>query len=215
MKISELLYERTRRLWDEAADNPFVTAMAEGTLDRQCFKAYMLQDYYYLKEYIGILEQIEKQAESVETAGFLKRAVRVTRCELETVHIPNMKQLGITDEEIQGGEKNSVCAEYLQYLKAAAQEGTVRGLAALLQCSWSYAYIAETVTVRYGDRLGSSAYAGWFRAYTSEEYTAANRDWIDILDREAEGIDNAEAEKLCRIFESCAHFENSFMNALI
>ena len=63
MKLSERLFESTKPFWDKAAQNPFVIAMADGTLGKENFKAYMLQDYYYLNDYISILEHMESKAE--------------------------------------------------------------------------------------------------------------------------------------------------------
>ncbi len=214
MKRSELLFQKTKRLWDETADHPFVTAMADGTLEARRFKAYMLQDYYYLKEYIEILEQMEAHA-SDETAAFLKKAAQSTRDEMNAVHMQHMKQLGITTREIQTTGKAPVCAEYLQYLRKTAQKGTVQGLTALLQCSWSYAYIARTVADRHRNELADSPYVGWFLSYTSEEYTNANAEWIDVLDRETEHIPRDEIKPLFLIFETCAQYENRFWNLFL
>lgn len=215
MKLSEILFESVRELWDEAAKNPFVTAMADGSLDSELFKAYMLQDYYYLLEYTDILEQMQEQAANAQTAAFLKKAAQATRYEMDTVHVPNMAQLNITAKEIQAGQKTPACTEYLQYLKNTAQEGTVQGLTALLQCSWSYAYIAQAVTERYNGSLERSPYADWFSAYTSKEYSEANAEWIAVLERETQGLDNEEAEQLCRIFIRCARYENSFWEYIL
>ena len=215
MKLSEILFESVRELWDEAAKNPFVTAMADGSLDSELFKAYMLQDYYYLIEYTEILEQMQEQAADAQTVQFLKEAAQATRREMDTVHVPNMAKLGITDKEIEAGQKTPACTEYLQYLRKTAQKGTVQGLTALLQCSWSYAYIAQTVTKRYRSRLKRSPYAEWFSAYTSEEYSDANAGWIAVLEREAWGLGSDETKQLCRIFIRCAEYENSFWECIL
>ncbi|MCR5540510.1 MAG: hypothetical protein K6F71_06800 [Ruminococcus sp.] len=214
-KLSEKLYERAVSLWDKESENEFVAAMAEGTLDEEKYRAYMLQDYFYLIDYIDILEWMHGQAEDAEVAEFLKNAADSTRYEKDTVHIPNMKKLGITDEEISSGTKAPDSAEYLNYMMGKARESLVCGITALLQCSWSYAYIAKKVSDRYGDKLKSSPYSEWFSAYTSDEYQEANQRWIDIVDRTAADITPDVEEELCVIFEKCAHYENCFWNIFI
>ena len=216
MKLSEKLFNSTVLQWDEASENAFVTAMADGTLDKQKFKAYMLQDYYYLTDYIDILECMQEQAKDARVSDFLKNEAEAVLYEKDTVHLPNLRELGISDEEIRKGGKAPESTEYLQYLKTTASEGTIRGLTALLQCSWSYAYIARTVTDRYSpERIDRSPYSGWFRAYTSEEYTAANNSWINILDQQAGNISTDEEEILCSIFKKCAQYEKGFWNIFI
>ena len=214
-KLSEKLYERAKPLWDKESENEFVAAMAEGTLEEEKYRAYMLQDYFYLIDYIDILEWMHGQAEDNEVAEFLKNAADSTRYEKDTVHIPNMKKLGISDEEIKVAKKAPDSEEYLNYMMGKARESLVYGITALLQCSWSYAYIAKKVSDRYGDKLKSSPYSEWFSAYTSDEYQEANQRWIDILDRVVQDISSAEEEKLCMIFEKCAHYETRFWNIFI
>ena len=209
-KLSEILYERALPLWNEETENEFVSAMADGTLDEQKYCAYMLQDYCYLKDYIGILEWMYEHTDDDKLAEFLKNTADNTRNEKDTVHIPNMKRLGITDEEINNASKAPVSEEYLNYMMSKAREGIVYGITALLQCSWSYAYIARTAADRYKDKLESSPYAEWFSAYTSEEYSEANRLWIEKLDCLTKDISFDEQEKLCVIFEECAHYESCF-----
>ena len=92
--------------------------------------------------------------------------------------------------------------------------GIAAGLTALLQCSWVYAYIGQSVTARYADEVAVSPYRSWFGAYTSDEYLKSNREWIEWLDGETKGIGEEETENLCKIFETCAGYENRFWDAL-
>ena len=39
-------------LWRAAADEDFLTGMGEGTLDRQAFLDYIVQDSLYLRDYL-------------------------------------------------------------------------------------------------------------------------------------------------------------------
>lgn len=214
-KLSEKLYERTVHLWDEESNNEFVSAMADGTLDERKYRAYMLQDYCYLIDYIRILEWMYEHTNDDKVAAFLKSAADSTRNEKDTVHVPNMKKLGITADEMKNAQKAPDSEEYLNYMMGKAHEDIIYGITALLQCSWSYAYIARIVSDRYKDKLESSPYAEWFHAYTSEEYTEANQLWIDILDHTAKDITADEEEKLCALFEKCADYEKRFWNIFI
>ena len=70
MKISDMLYQAAPDLWDEAADKPFVKAMAEGSLDEGLFRRYMIQDYLYLLDYIDTLRLIQSRTEDAEMKAF-------------------------------------------------------------------------------------------------------------------------------------------------
>ena len=215
MKLSELLFAKTKELWDEAANKPFVIEMAKGTLDEGLFRRYMLQDYLYLKDYIGILINIRDMAEDENTRAFLKRIIDGTTDETERVHLANMRQLGITDEEIAGSVTFPVITEYVDYMRECTERfGLIGGITSLLQCSWVYAYIAEKVLQRFPDEIRNSAYGSWFEAYSCQSYLDTNRLWIDLLDELSEGADEKTADEMCRIFERCALYENELWDAL-
>jgi len=200
-KLSERLYEAAKPEWDKAAAQNFVIEMARGTLDPARFRTYMLQDYLYLIEYVQILELIKTQLES----EFVDKAIAETKREMQSVHIPNMKKIGITESEIKNATKIKEIADYLDYMKTQTKAGgPLVGLVALLQCSWGYAYIAQTVGEKYRQAIETSAYKSWFDAYSSDSYQRANREWIHIVDRLAEG---KEEQMLIETFVRCAEFE--------
>ena len=215
MKLSEILFSKAKELWDQSAKKPFVIEMAKGTLDKELFKRYMLQDYLYLQEYIGILKSIRDIAEDEETKAFLGRIVDGTAREIESVHVHNMEELGITKDDIEKSRMFPVISEYNGYMRKCVEEfGLTGGLAALLQCSWVYAYIADVSVRNYKDEIAGSEYCSWFEAYTCQSYLDTNQMWIDLLDEQSTGTGDAEAEEMCKIFERCARFENEFWDAL-
>jgi len=215
MRLSELLFAKTKELWDEAASKPFVIEMAKGTLDEGLFRRYMLQDYLYLKDYIGILIIIRDMAEDENTRAFLKRIIDGTIDETERVHVANMKELGITADDIARSVKFPVITDYVDYMRECTERyGLIGGITSLLQCSWVYAYIAEKVLQRFPDEIRNSAYGSWFEAYSCQSYLDTNQLWIDLLDKLSEGADEKTSDEMCLIFEKCAVYENRLWDAL-
>ena len=215
MKISNSLYSIARPLWDVASEKSFLAQMADGTLSQELFRNYMIQDYLYLKEYIDILNRILKLAEDDELRTHVKDIINEVEKELEVVHIPTLKSLGVDASEADGCKQEKAFADYIKYMNSSLEEHGLRaGITSLLQCSWNYAYVAKKVSDKYADTLEASPYKSWFDAYTGPEYNEANQLWIDTLDKETEGIDEAEKEKLCNIFKKCAEFENGLWDAL-
>ena len=215
MKLSELLFSKTKDLWDQSASKPFVIEMAKGTLGSGLFKQYMLQDYLYLRDYIGILKQILNIAEDEKTAEFLRRIIDGTVDETERVHLAGMKRLGITDEDIAKCVEFTVITEYVDFMrKCVEQYGLLGGVASLLQCSWVYAYISAECMSKYSEEIAESEYRSWFEAYSCKSYIDTNQIWIDLLNELGTGIDDKTADELCRIFERCALFENALWDQL-
>ncbi|MBR6383576.1 MAG: hypothetical protein IKS56_06280 [Lachnospiraceae bacterium] len=216
MKISEILFNNVKPLWDEASDKEFVLQMAKGSLNPECFKKYMIQDYLYLYDYIDILKDIKALSNNVDITSFIEAIIKEVEEELKRVHVPNMENLGIKVDEITKSDQNEVFKKYIAYMKTSVKEnGLHAGIITLLQCSWCYAYIAEKVSEKYADTLPSSAYKEWFDAYTCKAYTDANQIWIDTVDRECADIDKSEIEKMAEIFTECAKYENKIWDTMI
>ena len=216
MKITDSLFNEVQALWDKAAEKEFLTKMANGTLEEDRYKRYMLQDYYYLLEYKDILERLLKLTDDSEVESFLKMAVDVTVYETESVHLPALKKLGISEDEIKNTGMNQVISEYIRFYNETIDEnGLLGGFTALLQCCWNYAYLGKLLKERYGKEIENSFYKFWFDAYTSKEYVETNETWKNITDRITIGLDDRKAKTLHKIFKTCAEFENRFWDCFL
>ncbi len=214
MRLSQMLYFRAEDLWREAAEKPFVTEMAKGTLDRSRFRSYLQQDHLYLLGYIDLLKAMLQASEKPSCRDFLLDTIRETKQEISRVHLPDTEKAGSTKEQLRNGTLLPIASEYLRYMRDRLDgEGLIAGLTALLQCSWCYAFIGQSVSGKYGEELSGSPYKSWFDAYTCPEYTEANRRWIELVDKEAEGISSGLSEELGLIFRTCAEYENRLWDA--
>ena len=215
MNITESLYKEVKDLWKMASEKQFLIEMANGTLDEDKYKRYMLQDYFYLLEYKEILARLLELSDDSEAESFVKIAIDVTVYETESVHLPAMKKLGITEDEIKNTGMNQVIREYINfYHKTIDKYGFLGGFTALLQCCWDYAYLGKVMYENYGEKIEKSPYKFWFDAYTSKEYVETNETWKKIEDRLTAGIDEKKAENLREIFRTCAEFEDKFWDVL-
>lgn len=211
VKLSQRLYERAKELWPRYLCHPFVMQMADGTLPKEKFRYYMLQDYLYLMDYVKIFAAIIQKADDFEQIRFLRGELSNTIDETVRTHLPYMKRLGITDEEIRNARPHIDSSAYSHYMLCEAQTGDVlTGLVTLLNCSWSYAYIAEQTVERCPDALRDANYGPWFAGYISEEYQRANQALIDRIDALAVSIQEEAAQRLCEIFEKCCLFDLRF-----
>lgn len=215
MKLSDRLYNLAEPLWVEAADKDFLINMAMGTLDKSLFKNYMIQDYLYLLDYEDILKKCLWLSGDEQLGDFLKKTIYDTEREINTVHKANMKEIGVSDEDIENCVKEPVIIEYIEYINEQLEKnGLLFGMTALLECSWSYAYIGSVMVKKYYKEITDSIYASWFKAYTDEEYIESNNTWIKMIDKAAGCVGEEEAVKLCKVFKTCAVYENLFWDAL-
>ena len=185
--------------------------MADGTLPPEKFRYYMLQDYLYLKDYVKIFAAIIQKADDFEQIRFLSGELADTIGETLRTHLPYMKRLGISEEEIRSARPHMDNSAYTHYMLWEAQAGDVlTGLVALLNCSWSYAYVAEKIIEHYPGALHDEHYGSWFAGYVSESYRKTNQTLIDWIDALSGSIDEKKTEDLCGIFEKCCRFDLRF-----
>lgn len=167
--------------------------------------------FLYLKDYVKIFAAIIQKADDFEQIRFLSGELADTIGETFRTHIPYMKRLGITEEEIHSTRPHMDNNAYTHYMLWEAQTGDVlTGLVTLLNCSWSYAYVAEKIVERCPDALRDKRYGSWFAGYVSESYRRTNQMLIDRIDALSGFIDEKTAEHLCEIFEKCCLFDLRF-----
>ena len=213
MKLTDRLYESVQDIWPCYLEHPFVLEMAQGTLPLNKFRYYMLQDYVYLRDYIKIFAACMSKADDFSEIRFLCENMTAIIEETERVHIPYMKRLGITDEEIRAVVPHIHNSSYSHYMICEAQAGSIlSGLVALLNCSWTYAYIGEHMLKRYPNAIQQPHFGQWFSGYACDEYRQTNQSLIDMVDRLGAGISPQEAEKLIHIFRMCSQYELQFWN---
>ena len=58
MTMTERLLEATKEIWAGYNEKPFVKGIADGSLDHDKFKYYMIQDYLYLIDYTIVNERL-------------------------------------------------------------------------------------------------------------------------------------------------------------
>ena len=211
MKLSQTLYARAEKIWPRYLSHPFVTQMADGTLPLEKFRYYMLQDYLYLRDYVKIFAAIIQKADDFEQIRFLSEELADTIGETFRTHIPYMKRLGITEDEIRSARTHIDNNAYTHYMLWEAQAGDVlTGLVTLLNCSWNYAYVAEKIVNRCPEALHNEHYGSWFAGYISESYRRTNQMLIDRIDALSRSIDDKTTAHLCEIFEKCCYFDLRF-----
>ena len=99
MTVTERLLKDTESIWAEYHQHPFVQGIADGTLDKEKFKYYMIQDYLYLLDYTKVFAIGVAKAKDME---FMKRFANSTHAILDgemDIHRSYMARLGITPEE--------------------------------------------------------------------------------------------------------------------
>ena len=69
--ITNRFLEKTEKLWNDFNNHPFVKGIADGSLDKNKFKHYIIQDTLYLRDYARAFLIGAAKANNMETMSFL------------------------------------------------------------------------------------------------------------------------------------------------
>ena len=85
MKTTDKMLEATKELWKSYNEHPFVKGIQDGSLDKDKFKYYIMQDYLYLKEYAKVFAIGVAKAKTLETANLFAKYIAVMNGELDEI----------------------------------------------------------------------------------------------------------------------------------
>lgn len=210
-QTTERLLAASRTIWEGYLTHPFVQGIADGSLDGNKFRFYLLQDYLYLFDYAKVFAQgVVKSREPEVMRTFASYVESILGGEMN-VHRGYMKRLGITEEQAETVNPSLSNLSYTAYMRAvAAEEGPAEIMAAVLSCALSYEYIAKWIVANYPNAEKHEFYGEWVQSYASEGYAEENVRLTALMERLTEGYSEHQLQHLTDIFVACSRYEAMF-----
>jgi thiaminase/transcriptional activator TenA len=198
-------------VWVEAAPilrmidaHPFVRGLGDGTLSRERFQQYMVQDAIYLRGFARALAFGAVKAPDAERILEFSRGAEVAIVVERALHAGFLKQFGVDAAEAEAAEASPTCAAYVDHLIAAAAVGAFGDLAAaVLPCFWIYQDVGTRIKAAAAP---ANPYQAWIDTYAGEEFEAATRRMTAIVDAEAAAAGPAQRGTMrARFLRSCRY----------
>ena len=175
MKLTEILYEDVKEIWDDYLKHPFVSGIGDGSLSLERFRFYMLQDYLYLYDYARVYALGIVKSREPEMMQFFSQLVNDTLNGEMDIHRGYMARLGITPEEVANVKPSIMNTSYTHYmLEVGHNEGILELLVSILSCSWSYQMIGEALNQIPG-AADHPFYGDWIKAMFLKNMWPATR----------------------------------------
>lgn len=210
MSTVERLLAATTEIWNEYNRHPFVMGIQDGTLDKNKFRYYMIQDYLYLEDYAKTFAVGVAKAKSIKIANLFAKYINVMNGELN-VHDGYFAKLNITQEEIASTPRSLDNLSYTSYmLRVAYEEGEAEILAAILSCAYSYEFIAKNMVKNNPSAVDDEFYGDWVKGYISESYAAENIVLLEEMNKLTENYTENQLQHLVDIFVVCSRYELAF-----
>jgi thiaminase/transcriptional activator TenA len=209
--FSRGLKAKALKVWEEGYNHPFVQELGKGTLDREKFKFYLLQDYQYLLQYAKVfaIAAVKSDTEELMT-NFSKIQYMILAKEMD-VHREYMAGFGVTREEMLSVKPSLYNSAYTANMIAYGQTGGLAEvLAAVFPCAWTYADYAKRLKEQYAANLEGNFYKTWIENYASDEFSDSFEWFYDALDNLVSNMSDKQREKITEIFISSVEFEYLF-----
>lgn len=210
MKTTERLLAATVDIWKSYNEHPFVSGIQSGTLDRDKFRFYIVQDYLYLADYAKVFAVGVAKAKTLKTANLFAKYISVMNGELD-VHSGYLAKMNVTQAEIDSTPRALDNLSYTSYmLRVAYEEGEAEILTAILACAYSYEIIAKNIVKNNPDSIDDAFYGDWIRGYLSSGYAEENAILLDELNHLTQSYTEQQIQHLVDIFTACSRYELAF-----
>ncbi|WP_148573556.1 TenA family protein [Nocardioides caldifontis] len=209
----------TSRLWaamepyyQGIVEQPFLCEAREGTLPKETFSRFVVQDGKYLSDYGRCLAMCGARAgNDDDLIMFCEASSRVIHVE-RTMHAEFLGELGLTTEAAAKVDRSPTLVAYTSWVKQACGMGeSHEALASVLPCFWIYCEVGQHLK-----RLGGSSdplYQRWIDKYAGDAFIDATQQAVDACGRMARRVGEAGLEVMVETVRMSARYEWMFWDS--
>jgi thiaminase/transcriptional activator TenA len=198
-------WQRTEHLRQMIDVLPFNTELTAGTLSRERFQGYIVQDALYLSQYARTLAIAGARGPDAATLrAFGACALEAVAVE-QALHERYLTEFGIDPARLATAEPSPDCLGYTSFLLATAYHEPWEVLvAALLPCFWIYWDVGSRIA---RTAVAANPYRAWIDTYADEAFGEAVRTVISITDQAAAGTTQTVRQRMMTAFVRSTQYE--------
>ena len=208
MAFTDELWKSIGPIYAAILRHPFVRGLTDGSLPRESFKFYAVQDALYLREFARALSLAAARApEDDWIIMFNEHAAGALKVE-RALHESFFKDFGLTPAAVASTPLAPTNLAYTSYLLAVAYGSPFHeAMAALLPCYWIYWEVGKEL-----ERVGSEdpLYKRWIGTYASEDFGGVVRAVLAATDQVAARLTPTEREAMRAHFVTTSRYEWMF-----
>ncbi len=190
---------------------PFNRELAAGTLSRERFTYYMIQDAHYLAAFARALAIAASKATTVEAqiklAGSAKDALLVER----SLHEGFLREFGVGPDQFAGTPPSPTCGGYSDFLIATAYaQPFAVAVAALLPCFQIYHEVGKRL---HALSAPANPYRRWIDTYNDEAFGHSVREVLALTDAAHRDAGAADRELMGHAYLKAVRYEWMFWDS--
>ncbi|MCH4889851.1 thiaminase II [Acidaminobacter sp. JC074] len=202
--------QRVKDYYQAYLDHPFIKGLLDGSLDREKYKNYLIQDTHYLKDYSKVFANVYLLLDNVRDLQFLHTCIGVVMSEETNMHIQYLKDYDLDVFKVESLEEKQATRDYLDFmLQYAPEKNAAKLFCAALPCTLTYEFIGKALKKKRLEVGGDNYYDAWIDAYAGQAFEDFAVRSIELMNDLVEGYQESDLVELIDIFvESCEHEMN-------
>lgn len=211
MLFSQDVWQRNAELYQQILNLTFNQELAQGTLSRDAFSHYVIQDAHYLLAYGRALAVCAAKAFDADDVIQFSEGAKIAIVVERSLHNDFMQGFNISKEEFENTPLTLACHHYTSFLTATAwSESYPVVLASLLPCFWIYAEVGKAIV---NQSVPNNPYQAWIDTYSGEEFNTAVNNVIHTIDKVAATCDADTLTKMHKAYTDAAKLEWMFWDS--
>ncbi|MDP4004999.1 TenA family protein [Methylobacterium sp. NEAU K] len=209
--FSREAWERNAAAYEAIRSMPFNAELAAGSLPRDTFRRYIVQDAHYLIGFGRALSLAAAKAPDPDGIVQFSRAAQEAIVVERALHDGFFRDYGIGPETFAATPLTPACDHYVCYLVATAYAEPFEVLcAALLPCFWIYKAVGDDIFSRAAP---DNPYRAWIDTYAGEDFAGAVAAMIAATDHAARDASVVMRERMHRAFTQATRLEWLFWDS--
>lgn len=213
LSFSRTLMNKAKPVWDRYLTHPFITQMRDGTLPRDKFFHFLIQDTLYLRQYVDLSAYAFLKTRDIKLKRELYQSIGLVNAERTSTHIYYLAKRGITETEALEYPMDKENEDYLNYMLGIAEKGTLaEAIVSFLPCAYSYYTIFSNVLQKAADNgtLENNYYKRFIEDYGTGAYFGVYESERALCDKVCAQLSDKEKDKLVEIFIKGSEYELGF-----
>jgi Putative transcription activator len=207
------VWARVAKLVRVIHEHPFNTELGAGTLDRDRFAFYIVQDARYLAAFSRALATASARATDPGDAAFFAQGAHTALVVESGLHAGYLEEFGLSAADIEGIGTSPTCLGYSSFLQATALSAPYPVVvAAVLPCFWVYQDVGSALLERTAGVEGHP-YRSWISTYAAPDFAESVEHVKDIADRLATTANEATREAMTQAFLRATEYEWLFWDS--
>ncbi|OUQ17347.1 TENA/THI-4 family protein [Lachnoclostridium sp. An138] len=211
MNFVETCVKDSLPVWKECLESEFLRKMADGSLEEECFKGYIVDDSLYLREYARVFAWGILGAENMEEIRAYYSLLSFVNESEDSTRRYYLERYGLEDADIQRLPLRPQNRAYVEEMHRAAGNSrqAPECMMASLPCMLSYGWIFKEMLKR-DPQVKDTVYGRFVSDYAGKDYERLCREWTDFAEKVCGGLSEERKRRCLSIFRACSEHEKHF-----